>query len=102
MQKGESDACARTVLHVFLKNVSLNKLLHELSSMSSHWLPRRRAAGASAEVLAGQEVACKQGRGWVWGGVGGGGKKTLEALAAAFLPRGSESTYKGSGCREVA
>ena len=39
----------------------------------------------------------KQGRGWVWGRAGGGGRKSLEALAAAVLPRGSEST-----CREVA
>lgn len=37
---------------------------------------------------------CEQERGWVWGGVSGGGKKSLEALGAV-LPRGSESTSRG-------
>lgn len=54
MQEGESDAWARAVLYVFLENISLNKLLHEVPSMSGHWLPRRRAAEASAEVMAGE------------------------------------------------
>lgn len=73
MQEGESDAWARAVLYVFLENISLNKLLHKVPSMSGHWLPRRRAAGASAEVMAGEKWPVSRGEvGFGEGSVGEG------------------------------